>query len=140
MKLHEIAEIHPYKLIFASVTGSRLFGCASPDSDFDIHGVHLVPVQEVVGYKALPETLEIKGDTGVDLATHDLKKFVALLLKGNGGVLEDLYSPLVVISTAVHQELQNLGKGCITKQVGLYYKSMAFNQQRRMQVNELEKK
>jgi hypothetical protein len=32
----------------------------------------------------------------------------------NGYVLEQLYSPLVVVTTPAHEELLRLGKGCIT--------------------------
>lgn len=140
--LHALLDEYSYPVLFATITGSHAFGCASPESDYDIHGVHLLPVQELLGLGELRETIEhktVQDRQEVDIATHDLRKFVRLLLKGNGNVLEDLYSPLVVLSSPLHDELKELGKGCITKQVALHYKGMAFNQQRRMQNNELKK-
>ena len=94
---------HPYPLLFATITGSHAFGIASPLSDFDVHGVHLLPISEVLGLGIAHETIERKAlhdenGQGIDIATHDLRKFVLLLLKGNGNVLEDIYSPLVVSS------------------------------------------
>jgi len=101
--LQSIVEHHPYPVLFATVGGSRAFGCASPESDYDVHGVYLLPLEEVLGLGRPNETLEQKTEhpeeqVEVDIATHDLRKFVMLLLKGNGNVLEDLYSPLVVIT------------------------------------------
>ncbi len=139
MKLHEIAEQHPYPVLFATLTGSRVFGYASADSDYDVQGVHLLPAQTVLGLdQPHDETIE-KKSANIDLATHDLRKFVRLLLNGNGNVLETLYSPIEVYSTSIHHELKRLGKGCITKQLALHYKGMAYNQQRRLQANELKK-
>ena len=31
---------HPYPLVFATVSGAHLYGFASPDSDWDLRGVH----------------------------------------------------------------------------------------------------
>lgn len=139
-----INTIHPYPVVFATITGSRAFGCASPDSDYDIHGVHRLPLSSVLGLGTLQETVECKAispEDGLemDIATHDLKKFVQLLLKGNGNVLEDLYSPLILLTSPEHDALKLHGKGCITKQLALHYKGMAYNQQRRMKSNEIKK-
>ena len=103
-----------------------------------------MPLSEVLGLGIAHETIERKTgmlDTGqdVDIATHDLRKFVLLLLKGNGNVLEDVYSRLVIHTSPAHEELKRLGKGCITKQVANHYKGMAYNQQRRMLNNEVKK-
>ena len=139
-----ITEAHPYPLLLATITGSHAFGIASSLSDYDVHGVHLLPLSEVLGLGIAHETVEHKtiwNDTKqeVDIATHDLRKFVLLLLKGNGSVLEDVYSHMVVRGTPVHEELKRLGKGCITKQVANHYRGMAYNQQKRMLHNEVKK-
>jgi uncharacterized protein len=136
---------HPYPLLFATGTGSRAFGCASPDSDLDIHGVHLLPLSHVLGMNAQRhETIERKVQMNdlhpaLEIATHDLKKYVMLLLKGNGNVLEDLYSPLVIITSPIHERLQELGHGCMTKQCALHYRGMTLNQQRNLKNNEVKK-
>jgi predicted nucleotidyltransferase len=134
---------HSYPLIFATITGSHAFGYASPLSDYDVHGVHLLSLQQVIGFTLPGETVEFKASIGntteVDIATHDLKKFLLLLLKGNGNILEVLYSPLVVTTSPLHGELKELGKGCITKMCAAHYKGMAHNQQRRMQANDVKK-
>src|ERR1043166_1126010 len=55
---------------------------------------------------------EGEGTLEMDIVSHDVKKFFGLLLKKNGYVLEQLYSPLVVHTTAEHDELKEI---CRTK-------------------------
>src|SRR5436190_19042999 len=98
-------EQHPYPLLFATISGAHLYGFPSPDSDYDLRGVHLLPLREVVGLDAGPDTIEVsrqEDGLDLDLVTHDAKKFFGLLLKKNGYVLEQLYSPLTVHTTAEH--------------------------------------
>jgi hypothetical protein len=101
-RLRTIAATHPRPLLFATVSGAHLYGFASPDSDYDLRGVHLLPAEEVVGLEPGPETIErssLEGGLDLDLVTHDAVKFFRLLLKKNGYVLEQLLSPLVVLSS-----------------------------------------
>ena len=106
--LKQQVEEHPYPLIFATISGAHLYGFPSPDSDFDLRGVHLLPLEEVVGLRTGPETIEksgVRDGVEIDLVTHDARKFFGLLLKKNGYVLEQVFSPLVVHTTPEHAEL-----------------------------------
>jgi hypothetical protein len=51
----------------------------------------------------------------MDLVTHDLRKFVRLMLRRNGYVLEQLLSPLVVHTGEAHRELIALAPGVLTR-------------------------
>lgn len=64
----------------------------------------------------------------VDLVTHDAIKFFGLLLKKNGYVLEQLYSPLIVRTSPEHAELKQIGKGCITRHHAHHYFGFAETQ------------
>jgi predicted nucleotidyltransferase len=57
-RLRAIADAHPRPLLFATISGAHLYGFPSPDSDFDLRGVHVLPLEEVVGLRRGPETLE----------------------------------------------------------------------------------
>src|SRR5438045_8842173 len=99
-----LAEIDrlPYPLLFATISGAHRYGFPSPSSDYDLRGAHVRPVDEVVGLDPGRETVEVaevRDDLEIDLVTHDVKKFFGLLLKKNGYVLEQLYSPLVLRTT-----------------------------------------
>jgi predicted nucleotidyltransferase len=115
--INEVAN-QPYPLLFATISGSHMYGFPSPDSDYDLRGVHILPVREVIGLENGKDTIivsEIRNGLEIDLVTHDIKKFFGLMLKRNGYVLEQLYSPLVVLSTPEHEELKEIAKGCITR-------------------------
>ena len=117
-KLKKIASEHPFPLVFATVSGAHLYGFPSPDSDFDLRGVHVLPLEDVVGLEPGRETIqveEIRDGLELDLVTHDAKKFFSLMLKKNGYVLEQLFSPIIVRTSPEHEELKAIGKKCITK-------------------------
>ena len=57
-----------------------------------------------------------------------MRKFFRLLLKKNGYVLEQLYSPLVVHTTPEHAELKAIARGCITRHHSHHYFGFAETQ------------
>jgi hypothetical protein len=130
-RLRAEAARHPYPLLFATVSGAHLYGFPSPDSDYDLRGCHILPAREVVGLDTGRETVEITARDGafeLDLVTHDAKKFFGLLLKKNGYVLEQVYSPLIVHTTTVHEELKAIARGCVTKHHSHHYFGFAETQ------------
>ncbi len=132
-KLQRQAEAHPYPLLFATISGAHLYGFPSADSDFDLRGVHLLPLKQVLGLTVHDETIERSGihdEIEVDLVTHDAKKFFGLLLKKNGYVLEQVFSPLVVHTTPEHQELKTIARACITRHHAHHYFGFAGTQWR----------
>jgi predicted nucleotidyltransferase len=132
-KLRRQVDVHPYPLLFATISGAHLYGFSSADSDFDLRGVHLLPLDQVVGLEPGEETVEKSGvhdGIEVDLVTHDAKKFFKLLLKKNGYVLEQLFSPLVIHSTPAHEELKSIAKDCITRHHSHHYLGFAATQWR----------
>jgi hypothetical protein len=129
----EEVRAHPYPLLFATVSGAHLYGFPSPDSDYDVRGVHVLPLGSLVGLVPGEETVQlshVRAGAEVDLVTHDARKFFALLLRNNGYVLEQLYSPLVVHTTPEHAELRRLARGCITRRCVRHYVGFAAGQWR----------
>ncbi|MEO7300209.1 MAG: nucleotidyltransferase domain-containing protein [Verrucomicrobiota bacterium] len=126
----------PYPLLFATISGAHLYGFPSPDSDYDLRGAHVLPLDAVVGIEVRDETVqqemivtpdtssglrppspqsgEGQGPLEMDIVSHDVKKFFSLLLKKNGYVLEQLFSPLIVHTTPEHAELKEIcrSSGC----------------------------
>lgn len=130
-KLMKHVEQHPYPLMFATISGAHLYGFPSPDSDYDLRGVHLLPLEQVVGLDAGEETVEKEGiydGLEIDLVTHDAKKFFGLMLKKNGYVLEQIFSPLVVYTTPEHEELKAIAADCITRHHSHHYLGFATTQ------------
>ncbi len=133
-RLLAIASAQPYPLVFATVSGAHLYGFPSPNSDVDLRGVHVLPAREALGLHHRRDTLETMADPAsgldLDLVTHDLEKFMQLLLKPNGYVLEQLLSPLVVLTTPAHAEMVALVPQLVTRHHAHHYHGFASNQWR----------
>jgi hypothetical protein len=129
--LGAVADEHPCPLVFATVSGAHLYGFPSHDSDFDLRGVHLMSRSDVRGLGDPSETVELsetREGREIDLVTHDAKKFFRLMLKRNGYVLEQLFSPIVVQTSTEHDELVELGRSCVTRRHVHHYLGFAKNQ------------
>lgn len=132
-RLRAEAASQPYPLLFVTVSGAHLYGFASPDSDFDLRGAHILPAREVVGLDVGPDTIEVaemRGDLELDLVTYDAKKLFELLLKKNGSALEQVLSPLVLVTTPAHAELMTIARRCVTRYHASHYLGFAQSQWR----------
>lgn len=120
--------------IFATISGAHLYGFASPDSDVDLRGAFMLPASEMLGLHPPAETITIEDKTTIDLdwVAHDIRKFARLMTSYNGYVLEQLFSPLIVLSTPAHEELIELGKGCATKPTVRHYQGFARGRRKRL--------
>jgi predicted nucleotidyltransferase len=130
-RLHRIVAAQPYPLLFATISGAHLYGFPSPDSDFDLRGAHVLPLERIIGLEVRDETVEdsrVTEGLEMDIVSHDARKFFGMLLKKNGYVLEQLFSPLVVHTTTEHEELKAIAHGCITKHHSHHYFGFAETQ------------
>src|SRR5437899_2963707 len=92
-RLYRIVAAQPYRLLFATISGAHLYGFPSPDSDFDLRGAHVLPLEKVVGLEVRDETVEQEmivpphpgplpigcGEGGaleMDIVSHDVRKRV----------------------------------------------------------------
>jgi predicted nucleotidyltransferase len=123
----------PYPLVFATVSGAHLYGFASVDSDLDLRASHVLPPEEVVGLRTGPDTIEsdtVRDGVELDVVSHDLLKFARLLNSRNGYVLEQLLSPLMVVTSPAHAALKALAPGLITSNHAHHYLGFAATQER----------
>ncbi|TWT97152.1 nucleotidyltransferase domain-containing protein [Neorhodopirellula pilleata] len=130
-KMMQHVRTHPFPLVFATISGAHLYGFPSPDSDFDLRGAHLLPLETVVGLDEGKQTVEKEGiydGLEIDLVTHDAAKFFSLMLRRNGYVLEQIFSPLVVFTTPEYDELKSIAAECITRHHAHHYLGFAATQ------------
>ena len=130
-QLRTEVEEQPYPLLFVTISGAHLYGFPSPDSDYDLRGVHILPLQEVVGLVTGRDTIDtshIREGVEIDLVTHEVKRYFEMVLKKNGYVLEQIFSPLVVQTTPAHDELKAIALGCITRHHSHHYYGFAEGQ------------
>ncbi|MFF8291621.1 DNA polymerase beta superfamily protein [Streptomyces sp. NPDC016309] len=136
--LASVVAEQPDPLLFATVSGAHLYGFPSRDSDVDVRGVHLLPVDTLIGLREPEETRSRaweRDGVEMDLVTHDLRKFVRLMLRRNGYVLEQLLSPLVAHTTDAHAELTALAPAVLTTHHAHHYRGFAATQWRLFEKN-----
>jgi len=73
--------------LFYIESGSRLWGIASPDSDFDVRGFHLQSKRQYFDFKKHRVIIEVM-DGDFDFVSYDIDKMFGLLVKSNPTVFE----------------------------------------------------
>jgi hypothetical protein len=124
-----------FQPIFITVSGAHLYGFESYNSDLDLRGCHYPVGLEFLRYNKSSDTIDRSFEDRnifreeTDLVSHSFFKYLYLLTrKVNGYVLEQLYSPLVIQTSPLQQELKTLGKECICKELKYHYNGFFKNQ------------
>ena len=99
-KLREIEAANQVKILYAVESGSRAWGFASPDSDYDVRYVFIRPIKDYLRIYPLPDHIDGPLDEVQDYSGWDIKKALGLLGKSNPSLIEWLYSPVVYAQTA----------------------------------------
>lgn len=95
-RIQQVEEEHGVRVLYAVESGSRAWGFASPDSDYDVRLIYARPVQDYIRIQPIPDTLTSPLDEyQIDLHGWDLSKASGLLRKSNNAIMEWLYSPIV---------------------------------------------
>ncbi|MBI4817305.1 MAG: nucleotidyltransferase domain-containing protein [Deltaproteobacteria bacterium] len=120
--------------IFATISGAHLYGFASADSDVDLRGAFVLPKRSVLGLFPANETVTLTDQSRCDLdwVAHDIRKFARMMTQHNGYVMEQLYSPIVVVDSPAFVELKELGRGCITRPTVNHYLGFARGRRKRL--------
>ncbi len=119
----------PY-VIFRCIVGSRAYGLAQRDSDFDRRGIYLPPADLQWSFLGVPEQLENR-DT--DECYWELEKFLRMALKANPNILECLYSPLVETATDLARELIARRAAFLSKRIHQTYNGYVRSQFKRLE-------
>jgi predicted nucleotidyltransferase len=109
--LHDIEARHGVKVLFACESGSRGWGFASPDSDYDVRFVYVNRLQWYLTVEPGRDVIEqaISGD--LDVNGWDLRKALRLLHKSNPVLLEWLRSPIIYLQNETFtSRLQSLAE------------------------------
>jgi len=96
-RLKRLEEENNVTILLAVESGSREWGFASEDSDYDIRCVHVSNEDNYLCLSPKNEQIDlIEGD--IDIVSWDIKKFFSLFIKSNPTVSEWLSSKIVYIS------------------------------------------
>ncbi|PTQ98274.1 hypothetical protein C8P68_103435 [Mucilaginibacter yixingensis] len=94
-KLLELEQHQNIKILYACESGSRAWGFASPDSDFDVRFIYTRSVNDYLGITELPDNVGLPVNEVLDISGWDIKKALKLFLKSNSTLYEWLQSPIV---------------------------------------------
>lgn len=123
------------KQILTVVTGSRLHGLNTPESDTDYRGIFMNDLSDVLNpFMKVPDTRWIEGQTQDD-TSYELSKFVKETVHGNPNFIEILFSNQVVLKTPEGQELRvNRERFVDSQRIFEAFKGYASNQLNKMEL------
>lgn len=96
---------HDVRVLWAIESGSRAWGFPSPDSDYDCRFLYLRPVDHYLGLRRLRDVIETPLDAVFDVGGWDLRKALALMVRGNATAGEWLRSPIVYLGDPEARDL-----------------------------------
>ncbi|MDR6760201.1 putative nucleotidyltransferase [Flavobacterium sp. 2755] len=114
-KLKEIEIQKDVEILFAVESGSRAWGFASPDSDYDIRFIYKHKPEYYLSLWEKPDVIEFMTEDDLDGSGWDLRKAVKLLAKSNAPLIEWLFSPIVYYQNDDFvKQMQDLAVECFS--------------------------
>jgi predicted nucleotidyltransferase len=126
-ELRKIEVDHDVDILFACESGSRAWGFASPDSDYDVRFIYKHRPEWYLTVKPGRDVIEIPISDELDINGWDLKKALGLLLASNPTLFEWINSPIVYEADATFVEtIRSLSNVYFSNEKGYHhYVSMA---------------
>jgi len=120
---------HNVKILFAIESGSRAWGFASPNSDYDVRFIYAHPQDWYldINVEAKRDVIEYPIIDEIDINGWDIKKALMLFWKSNPAFVEWIQSPIVYVDDGVFaKQVRELLPSIYANEKGIYhYKHMA---------------
>lgn len=94
-RLADIEAEYEVRILYACESGSRGWGFASPDSDYDVRFLYVHPLPWYLRVRVQRDVIEQPISDDLDINGWELRKALALLGKGNATLIEWLDSPIL---------------------------------------------
>lgn len=120
-KLEEIEKQENVKILYCVESGSRAWGFASPDSDFDVRFIYVRPKDYYLRLDKTRDVIEWQIDDVWDINGWDLQKVLTLLHKSNPTIFEWINSPIVYKTTPEWQKIVDISKQYFNPRATLYH-------------------
>ena len=120
-KLDEIERAEGVRILHAVESGSRAWGFASPDSDFDVRFVYVRPQEDYFRIDERRDVIEWQLDEVLDINGWDLKKALRQFAKGNATLFEWSGSPIVYRTTADWERIREISKQYFSEKAAVYH-------------------
>ena len=95
--LRQLSETHNVNIFYAAEAGSRAWGFASEDSDYDVRIFYAPPLEHYLSFNVELKNDEIRtviSDLDLDIVGWDIRKALHLFTRSNGALMEWLRSPI----------------------------------------------
>ncbi|WP_299312760.1 nucleotidyltransferase domain-containing protein [uncultured Aquimarina sp.] len=113
-RLRKLEEERDVKINYACESGSRAWGFASPDSDYDVRFLYTKPLEWYLSVSEKRDTIDIM-DGDFDAVGWELRKSLQLLKKSNVPAIEHLFSPILYLGEdTVVSELRSIASECFS--------------------------
>lgn len=96
------------RILLAVESGSRAWGFASPDSDYDVRFIYVRPWEEYLRLENTRDVIELPIDEVLDVNGWDLNKTLRLMHSSNPTLMEWLDSPIVYMEREETEKLKGL--------------------------------
>lgn len=120
-KLKEIEERENIRILHCIESGSRAWGFASPDSDYDVRFIYVRPIEYYLRLDKTRDVIEWQLDDTLDINGWDLQKALRLLHSSNPTLFEWNSSPIVYKTTPEWGEISEIIGHFFQKKAGLYH-------------------
>ncbi len=120
-KLAEIEQREKIRILHCIESGSRAWGFASPDSDYDVRFIYVRPKEYYLRLDSTRDVIEWQLDETLDINGWDLQKALRLLHKSNPTLFEWNGSPIVYKTTQEWNEISSVIAHYFQQKSGLYH-------------------
>ncbi|OZG74823.1 hypothetical protein BTA51_06945 [Hahella sp. CCB-MM4] len=136
--LERIEWEHGVDILYACESGSRAWGFASPNSDYDVRFIYVHPETRYLSISRQRDVIEEPIVDELDVNGWDLRKALLLMRKSNPTLLEWLHSPVVyrMDELFLHRLRQLALKSLDRRALFHHYSSMARHDWRKLQAAE----
>lgn len=125
-KLRELEAAENCRILLAVESGSRAWGFASPDSDYDVRFVYIRPAEYYLKLEPIRDVIELPIDDVLDINGWDLNKTLRLLYRSNPTLFEWFSSPIVYQTSPFADRFKPVMERYFSSKNGLWhYLSMA---------------
>ena len=107
-KLGEIEKQENIRILFAVESGSRAWGFASQDSDYDVRFIYVRQKEDYLKLEAVRDVIELSIDDILDINGWDLQKTLRLLYKSNPILFEWFSSPIIYMETEFADQFRSI--------------------------------
>lgn len=121
LKLREIEEKEQIRILLAVESGSRAWGLASPDSDYDVRFIYVRNKEDYFRLDPPKDTIEWQLDEVLDINDWDLKKALIHFRKGNATLFEWGNSPIVYKKTDEWEKIFKLMQSYFSMKAAIYH-------------------